>query len=93
MVSRIYTAAFIVVFSLGSMLVPNETFGRDSGRSSSGFHPSIVYINPYNPSFIDITRYSPPPNPVVVYYPGCDTQTVTVLGEDGKEHSVNIVRC
>jgi hypothetical protein len=164
MVTRIYTAALIAVFSLGLMLVPNETFGRSggvSGRSSSGFHSSTmrVPIHPLSPnaSYLqhrrqfgvgfpligsggvysygtypepsDVTQYNPsvyviqsnpppteikqdrPPsyaNPeivtggsvlgyvnqvVVVYHPGCSSETVTVPWDDGKEHSVNIVRC
>jgi hypothetical protein len=41
--SRIFTAGFIVVSCLGSMLIPNETFGRSGGaggNSTSGFHSS-----------------------------------------------------
>ena len=30
---------------------------------------------------------------VVVYHPCCSSETVTVPWDDGKEHSVNIVRC
>ena len=43
MVSRIYAAGFIVIFSLGTMLIPSESFGRSGGSgggSSSGFHGS-----------------------------------------------------
>jgi hypothetical protein len=31
--------------------------------------------------------------PVMVYRPGCQTQTVTVPWEDGDDRSINIVRC
>ena len=31
--------------------------------------------------------------PVMVYRPGCQTQTVTVPGKDGDDRSINIVRC
>ena len=31
--------------------------------------------------------------PVIVYRPGCQTQTVTVPSEDGDDRSINIVRC
>jgi hypothetical protein len=43
MVSRVYLAGFIVILSLGTMLVSSESFGRSGGsggRSSSGFHGS-----------------------------------------------------
>src|ERR1017187_8478320 len=53
MVTRIYTAALIAVFSLGLMIVPNETFGRSGGfgtRSSSGFHPSTMRAPIHQPS-------------------------------------------
>jgi hypothetical protein len=167
MVTRIYTAALIAVFSLGLMLVPNETFGRSggvSGRLSSGFHPSTrstsgfhpstmrapihrpspnasylqhrrqfgfgfpligwggvysygtysepsdatnenpsVYVDQSNPPSVYINQYSPPSNAeptssisdryVYVYRPGCTSETVTVPWEEGKEHSINIVRC
>ncbi len=33
---------------------------------------------------------SPPP---VAYVPGCNKQTVTVPGADGKDQTVNVVRC
>ena len=38
---------------------------------------------------------SPPklPSPPVAYVPGCPAQTVTVLGADGKDQTVTVVRC
>jgi hypothetical protein len=165
MVTRIYMAALIAVFSLGFMIVPNETFGRSGGvgtRSSSVFHPSTmrapihrpsrnasslqhrrqlgfgfpllgsaaiysygtysepsnapysepsnatneypsVYVDQSNPPSVYINQFSPPPNAeptssisdryVYVYHPGCSSETVTVPWDDGKVHSVNIVRC
>ena len=175
MVTRIYTAALIAVFSLGLMIVPNETFGRSGGfgtRSSLGFHPSprstssfhpptmrppihqpsrnalslqhrrelgfglpllgaagiysygtysepsnapysepsnatneypTVYVNQSNPPSVYINQYSPPSNAeptssisyryVYIYPRRCSSETVTVLWDDGKDRSVNIVRC
>ena len=165
MVTRIYTAALIAVFSLGLMIVPNETFGRSGGfgtRSSSGFHPSTmrppthqpsrnalslqyrrqlgfgvpllgaagiysygtysepsnapysepsnatneyptVYVNQSNPPSVYINQYSPPSiaeptssisdHYVYLYSRGCSSETVTVSWDDGKDRTVNIVRC
>jgi hypothetical protein len=167
MVSRIYPVGLIVVFSLGLMLVPNETFGGSRGvgtRSSSGFHPSTrstsgfhpstmrasihrpslnasslqhrhqfgfgfpllgsagiysygtysepsnatnenppVYIDQSNPPSEYMSQYNWPSKAeptssisdryVYVYRPGCNSETVKVPSEDGKEYSVNLVRC
>jgi len=42
----------------------------------------------------DLTGAIPPfAHPVVIYRPGCRTQTVTVPSEEGKDQSINIVRC
>jgi hypothetical protein len=167
MVSRIYPVGLIIVFSLGLMLVPNETFGRSRGvgtmspsgfhpstRSTSDFHPSAmsapihrpslnesslqhrhqfgfgfpllgsagiysygtysepsnatienppVYIDQSNPPIEYMSQYSWPSKAeptssnsdryVYVYRPGCNSETVKVPSEDGKEYSINIVRC
>ena len=34
-----------------------------------------------------------PPSPPMAYVPGCAKQTVTVPGADGKDQTVNVVRC
>ena len=36
---------------------------------------------------------APSHSPPVAYVPGCSTQTVTVPGADGKDQTVNMVRC
>jgi hypothetical protein len=150
MVSRIYAAGFVVIFSLGTMFIPSESFGRSGGsggRSSSGFHGSnssgfhgsnssslrrsamrsslnrrrfgwglpLYSTGAYSPgtysepsetinnnssnnnSSVHVNA-APETNPVsvypvVFYRPGCNSQTVTVPWKNGKEHSVNIVRC
>ena len=45
----------------------------------------------YPPSF-----FAGPPEasaPIVNYRPGCATQTVTVPGADGKDQTINMIRC
>jgi hypothetical protein len=146
MVSRIYAAGFIVILSLGTMLIPSESFGRSGGgggSSSSGFHGSTSSGHHQSAVRSSLNRrragwnlplyprgvyspgtYSEPSGikndnssnqnssvhvhsapetvtnpipvsvyPIVFYRPGCNSQTVTVPWKDGKEHSVNIVRC
>jgi hypothetical protein len=45
----------------------------------------------YPPSFFASTPE--PPSPPVAYVPGCARQIVTVPGADGKDQTVNVVRC
>jgi hypothetical protein len=61
------------------------------------------YVVPYDQpaeTVPEITGAIPTPGsvsggfrPVIVYRPGCQTQTVTVPSEDGDDRSINIVRC
>jgi len=45
----------------------------------------------YPPSFF--AGPAQPPSPSVAYVPGCPAQAVTVLGADGKNQTVTVVRC
>jgi len=45
----------------------------------------------YPPSFFESSPQ--PSSPPVAYVPGCARQTVTVPGADGKDQTVNVVRC
>jgi hypothetical protein len=64
MISRIYTTGFVVIFGVGAMLAPNETFARSGGfggsggiggrsfQASSSFRPSAlqsqIHVSPRN---------------------------------------------
>jgi hypothetical protein len=67
----------------------------DVTRPVSG---DIHYTYTYDVPWDAVHRYPPPPvtPPATVfrtYVPGCAAQTVTVPWGDGKEQTVNIVRC
>jgi hypothetical protein len=47
----------------------------------------------FPPGYFGSTPESSSPAPAVAYVPGCAKQTVTVPGADGKDQTVNVVRC
>jgi hypothetical protein len=61
----------------------------------------VTYTYKYDVPWDWAHRYPPgyfggppaPHSPPVAYVPGCSTQTVTVPGTDGKDQTVNMVRC
>ena len=47
----------------------------------------------YPPSFYESSSQPSSSSPPMAYVPGCAKQTVTVPGADGKDQTVNVVRC
>jgi hypothetical protein len=45
----------------------------------------------YPPGFFESSPQ--PSSPPMAYVPGCNKETVTVPGADGRDHTVNVVRC
>jgi len=76
------------VFSYGTYYDPSHATYPD---------PKVYVDRHYPPLFAEpntVTGSIPAGvNPVVVYRPGCDSQTVTFPSEDGGERSINILRC
>ena len=77
-------------------------YGSSNSEPKADVAPSISgdvhYSYTYEPLWDAAHRYPPavsPSEPIVVrsYAPGCPTQTVTIPMGDGKEQSINIVRC
>ena len=50
------------------------------------------WVHRYPPSFY-AGPPEPPPQPLGPRVPGCPAQTVTILGADGKDQTINMVRC
>ena len=76
----------------------NVEVAQPIGPVSGDFYYTNKYDVPWDwasrfpPNFFG----SPPPEqlaPMVSYAPGCNTQSVTVPGADGKDQTVNMVRC
>jgi hypothetical protein len=77
-------------------------YGPSNGKPNVDITPPISgdihYTYTYEPLWDAAHRYPPVVSPsetiaVRVYAPGCPTQTVTVPMGDGKEQTINIVRC
>jgi hypothetical protein len=67
--------------------IPNElnyTYKQDIPWDWAHRFPPGYFGSPAQPSS---------PDPAVAYVPGCARQTVTVPGADGKDQTVNVVRC
>jgi hypothetical protein len=72
--------------------VPGGSLSYGSDNGPAGY--SDRYFRPSNAEPDTITGAVPVGiNPVIVYRPGCSTQTVTFPSEDGEESTINIVRC
>jgi|APPan5920702963_1055757.scaffolds.fasta_scaffold39774_1 hypothetical protein len=80
-----------------SNAVPNVELAQPVGPISGDFNYTYKYDVPwdwahrYPPSFFA----SPPelPAPPAIFHPGCAAQAVTVPGTDGKDQTINMVRC
>jgi hypothetical protein len=77
-------------------------YGPSNGGPNADVAPPISgdihYAYTYEPLWDAAHRYPPAvsrsePIAVRAYAPGCPTQTVTVPMRDGKEQTINIVRC
>jgi len=77
--------------------VPNVEVAQPGASMSGDFNYTYKYDVPwdwahrYPPSF-----FASPPEPLappVAFQPGCAAQTVTVPGADGKDQTINMVRC
>ena len=63
---------------------------------SNGAPYELPVDNNSSPQYPTVTTEmpsSPPPVNIIEYHMGCQTETVTVPWDNGKEHAVNIVRC
>jgi hypothetical protein len=77
--------------------VPNVELAQPAGSISGDFNYTYKYDFPWDWAH----RYPPslfasppePPAPPVAYQPGCAAQSVTVPGADGKDQTINMVRC
>ena len=77
---------------------PNVELGQPpSGPTSGDINYTYKLDIPWDwahrfpPGFFGSSAQSS--SPPVAYVPGCSTQTVTVPGADGKDQTVNMVRC
>lgn len=89
--------------------VVGDYFGDSSygsyGQPNLGVAPpmsgDITYTYKYDVPWDWAHRFPPgffdapakPPSPPVAFVPGCPAQTVKVLGSDGKDQTVTVVRC
>ena len=95
--------AFIVSLSLALSVASKETFA-ESGAADGGWYVSTPSISgdfhhtyTYDVPWDAVHRYPPvvrPYEPAVrAYVPGCPAQSVKIPLDDGKEQTINIVRC
>jgi hypothetical protein len=55
---------------------------------------NLIFLGLGTPMSAQFFESAPqPPSPPMAYAPGCARQTVTVPGADGKDQTVNVVRC
>ena len=86
-------------------VVGDSFLGSSNGEPNLGvpqpMSGDITYTYKYDVPWDWAHRFPPgffadppkPPSPPVAYVPGCPAQTVTVLGADGKDQTVTMVRC
>ena len=78
--------------------VPNTEVAQPPGSMSGDFHYTFKNEVPWDwahslpPNFFGAAP-ADSPAPAVSYAPGCRTQTVTAPGTDGKDQTINMVRC
>jgi hypothetical protein len=78
--------------NVGLIAGPSESFAGSSGD----FHHTYTYEPPWDAAHLywpGISGPKPIARVTKPYVPGCATQTVTVPLGDGRDQTVNIVRC